>query len=62
MVFVPAQEQGAFQATPVRTGEEGGGLIEIRSGLQPGDSVVVQGAFDLSTALTVGSLVDDHHH
>ena len=62
VVFVPGDEEGAFRAVEVRTGEEAGGQIEIRSGLQPGDAVVVHGAFDLSSALSAGSRSAEHSH
>lgn len=62
VVFVPGDEEGTFRTADVRIGEEGGGQIEIRSGLQPGDAVVVQGAFDLSSALSAGSRSAEHSH
>jgi cobalt-zinc-cadmium efflux system membrane fusion protein len=62
VVFVPGDEEGAFRAVEVRTGEEGGGQIEILTGLQPGDAVVAQGAFDLNSALSAGSRSAEHSH
>lgn len=61
-VFVPGGEPGAFRAMPVLLGNEAGGKIEIRKGLEPGDNVVVQGAFKLNAALTAGSRSAEHSH
>jgi len=41
--------QNTFKSRMVETGMEGGGLIEIKSGLQPGDVVVVTGAYLLQS-------------
>jgi cobalt-zinc-cadmium efflux system membrane fusion protein len=62
VVFVPAGEPRHYRATPVETGEEGDGMVEIRSGLQPGDEFVTQGAFDLKATLTASSRSGGHHH
>jgi cobalt-zinc-cadmium efflux system membrane fusion protein len=43
-VFVPHGE-GAFQVRPVGRGRDLGGTVEILSGLEAGDEVVVDGAF-----------------
>lgn len=61
-VFVPGDEAGAFRAVPVTPGVEGGGMVEIRRGLNAGDKVVVGGAFDLNSALTAGSRSAAHSH
>lgn len=61
-VFVPGDEDGAFHAVPVELGDESGGLIEIHQGLEPGDAVVVQGAFDLFSILTAASRSVEHSH
>ncbi|MBI2407599.1 MAG: efflux RND transporter periplasmic adaptor subunit [Gemmatimonadetes bacterium] len=51
VVFVPAGA-GRYRATPVELGPpRAGGWLEVRSGLQVGDSVVVSGAFALKTHL-----------
>jgi len=42
-------EQNTFKSRMVDTGLEGDGLIEIRSGLQPGDIVVITGAYLLQS-------------
>jgi len=49
IVFVK-QEEG-FLAKRVTLGEEGGGLVEIRSGLSLGEEVVVQGGYSLKAQL-----------
>ncbi|MDO6429970.1 efflux RND transporter periplasmic adaptor subunit [Flavitalea sp. BT771] len=41
--------QNTFKSRMVDTGQEGDGLIEIRSGLQPGDIVVITGAYLLQS-------------
>jgi Cu(I)/Ag(I) efflux system membrane fusion protein len=38
-----------FKIRMVETGQEGEGLVEIRSGLQPGDAVVISGAYLLQS-------------
>jgi membrane fusion protein, heavy metal efflux system len=43
-VFVPRGE-GTFRVRPVGRGRDLGGTVEILSGLEPGDEVVVDGAF-----------------
>lgn len=48
-VFVQ-REQG-FAFTPIDSGREGGGWIEIRKGLTDQDMVVTEGVFDLKTVL-----------
>lgn len=62
VVFVPGHEEGAFRAQAVLTGTEGEGLVGIRQGLQPGEPVVVRGAFDLMSTLTAGSRSAAHSH
>lgn len=62
VVFVPGGEAGSFRSRPVRLGEEAGGRVEILSGLAPGDSAVVAGAFELMSALTASERSADHGH
>lgn len=49
MVFV--QTKGGFQATAVSLGQRSGGRVEILEGLQPGQTVVTEGAFVLKSQL-----------
>jgi cobalt-zinc-cadmium efflux system membrane fusion protein len=63
MVFVPGHENGHFRAVRVRLGQESqGGMVELVSGLQPGDVAVTQGAFNLKATLTSGSRSAAHSH
>ncbi|ROO26321.1 hypothetical protein SAOR_11225 [Salinisphaera orenii MK-B5] len=61
-VFVPGEHAGAFVFTPVTTGAESGGAVEITQGLSPGDALVTAGAFDLKAALTAGGRSAAHSH
>lgn len=62
VVFVPGDKPHHYRAKSVETGEEGNGMVEVRSGLQPGDEFVTQGAFDLKATLTASSRSGGHHH
>lgn len=61
-VFVPSEEDGAFRAVPVILGEESDGRVEVVAGIQPGDPVVVTGAFGLKSVMTAGSRSAAHGH
>lgn len=61
-VFVPGEENGSFRPVTVRLGPENEGLVEILSGLQPGDKAVTAGAFDLKSALTAQGRSASHGH
>jgi cobalt-zinc-cadmium efflux system membrane fusion protein len=61
-VFIPGGEDGSFRPVIVRLGEENEGLVEILSGLQPGDKAVTAGAFDLKSALTAKTRSASHGH
>lgn len=61
MVFIPADEENAFQAVPVKLGEKAQDQVEILDGLAPGDRVVVNGAFDLKSTLTAGGRSAGHN-
>ncbi|MTI88992.1 MAG: efflux RND transporter periplasmic adaptor subunit [Balneolaceae bacterium] len=61
-VFVPGDEEGSFQPITVRLGAENEGLVEILSGLEPGDQAVTAGAFDLKSALTAKTRSAAHGH
>lgn len=62
MVFVPGEKAGHFRAVPVALGKEAGGRVEVLKGLEPGERLVVRGAFDLKAALTAGGRSAAHHH
>jgi multidrug efflux pump subunit AcrA (membrane-fusion protein) len=40
----------------VETGQEGGGLVEIKQGLKLGEQVVTEGVFDLKNAIMKTSI------
>lgn len=61
-VFVPAREDGAYRVVSVKTGDENEGMVEIISGLQPGEKVVTNGAFDLKSIMTAKSRSASHSH
>ena len=62
VVFVPGDEAGHYRAVRVERGEESKGMVEIRSGLEPGDVYVAKGAFDLRATVTASSRAGGHHH
>jgi len=57
VVFVPAE--GGFEATPVSLGQSDRTRVEIVSGISPGDSYVIDGAFELKATLMTDSM-DSH--
>lgn len=48
-----ATEDGKVKRVPVKTGERQGGLVEIRSGLTPGQRVVTDGVVKLSDGMPI---------
>lgn len=62
IVFVPGEEEGSYRPVQVVLGNENGGYVEIVSGLQPGSEAVVDGAFDLKSALTAQTRSASHGH
>lgn len=48
-VFIERESGYAF--VPIETGQEGGGWVHVRNGVQEGDRVVVEGVFDLKNVL-----------
>ena len=62
VVFVPTDEEGEFKVAPVAVGAKREGMAEIASGLAPGDSVVVSGAFVLKSELMKAELGEGHAH
>jgi len=61
IVFVPADEPGAFKPAPVALGARHDGRVEILSGIAEGQPVVVSGAFVLRSELLKGQLGEHHH-
>lgn len=61
LVFVAAGEL-RFERREVRIGRQAGGYIEVTGAISPGDSVVVEGAFLLKSALSKESLGGGHDH
>jgi membrane fusion protein, heavy metal efflux system len=62
-VFVPTEENGAFEVRAVGRGRDLGGEVEILSGLTSGEKVVVDGAFLLKAeADKARGGGADHHH
>ena len=45
--FVITIQNGKYHKTPVQVGQEKNGMVEIKSGLKEGDSVLTQGAFEI---------------
>jgi membrane fusion protein, heavy metal efflux system len=58
-VFV-RRAQTAFEARPVRTGQEVEGETEILEGLEAGDSVVVKGGFLLKSQMLKSTIQDNN--
>lgn len=57
VVFLPkADEAGAYEVREVEVGEESSERVRITAGLQPGEKIVVKGAFTLKTQLMKGEL------
>ncbi len=54
-VFVEG-EAGHYELRPIEVGRETQGAVEVRSGLEAGDKVVIRGAFLLKSELLKGSL------
>ena len=48
-VFV--QQDGGYRPAPVMTGERTGNMVEVKSGVEEGDDVVVAGVFTLKSEL-----------
>ena len=61
VVFVPGEQPGEFRAQPVQVGASSDAGVIILSGLQPGDSVVTNGAFLLRSELAEGE-IGEHGH
>ena len=61
VVFVP-EKKNVFRAVAVKTGLSDDHIIEIVSGLKPGDTYVAQGAFEIKAKLVTSSLGDHAGH
>jgi cobalt-zinc-cadmium efflux system membrane fusion protein len=61
-VFVPRDKEGTFDQLPVGRGRDLGGEVEILSGLEPGQPVVVEGAFLLRAEAEKAGGDNDHQH
>ncbi|MCC6215323.1 MAG: efflux RND transporter periplasmic adaptor subunit [Polyangiaceae bacterium] len=63
-VFLPADEEGAFEVRAVARGRDLGGAVEVLSGLRAGERVVVEGAFLLRAEAerARGGGADEHGH
>jgi cobalt-zinc-cadmium efflux system membrane fusion protein len=58
IMFVPAGDH-AFRARRVQVGRHSGSVVEILSGLQPGEKVVTAGAFHLKSELLKGQMIEE---
>lgn len=58
IMFVPEGET-AFRARQVETGRHSDSVVEIVSGLQPGDKVVTAGAFHLKSELLKSTMIEE---
>jgi len=59
-VFLP-RDEGIFEPRPVGRGRDLGGEVEVVSGLQPGETVVVEGAFFLKAEAERARGEGEHH-
>lgn len=59
-VFV--EEGQGFEARPVELGERAGGRVAVRSGLKPGDLVVVDGVYSLKARALKSQIGAGHGH
>lgn len=60
VIFVPTK--GGFMPRPVTIGEESGGYVELREGLQAGELFVSEGAFTLKAQIEKDAFGDGHDH
>jgi cobalt-zinc-cadmium efflux system membrane fusion protein len=59
-VFVE-KKPGLYELRPVETGLEAHGIVEIRTGLKEGETIVTTGAFLLKSELLKGSIAGEEH-
>lgn len=58
-VFISGEKGGEFEAREVEVGEDEGRMVVIRSGLKPGEKIVVKGAFMVKAQAMKSELGDD---
>ena len=56
VLFVPGDEEGAFELVPVLTGITGEHSVEILSGIEAGTQYVVSGAFELKAKMVTANM------
>jgi cobalt-zinc-cadmium efflux system membrane fusion protein len=56
VVFVPTGDRDRFEAVPVELGLKGDRYVEVVTGLEPGDSYVASGAYELKARLVTQDL------
>jgi cobalt-zinc-cadmium efflux system membrane fusion protein len=61
-VFLPQKDEGVFELRSVGRGRDLGGEVEVLSGLQAGERVVVEGAFLLKAEADKASGGGEEHH
>jgi RND family efflux transporter MFP subunit len=61
VVFVATEKAHEFAAREVKTGAKTDGVIEIKSGLRPGEKIVAKGAFVVKSQAGKGEL-EGHSH
>jgi len=59
VVFVATDTANVFAPREVQTGAQAKGFIEIKSGLQPGEKIVNEGAFVVKSQAMKGELAED---
>lgn len=62
VVFIPGEEPNSFVPEPVLLGRRAGSLFEVKSGLEEGARLAINGAFTLKSALRSGELSEGHEH
>jgi cobalt-zinc-cadmium efflux system membrane fusion protein len=58
IMFVP-EGGSAFRARQVQTGQHSESMVEILSGLQPGEKIVTEGAFHLKSELLKSQMIEE---
>lgn len=51
-------DDGGFEPKPVEIGERQDGMVVVKSGLEPGDNVVVSGVYALKARLLKSQISD----